>query len=127
MTQNPSGFASFEMRIDNRPYLLLTVVVVVERGRRRWREGVRFGGSAGRNEDSVKILGFWHLFVSRNPRNIRPESSSLVSTSLTHNGGDEDSEDSGIILLFLLLESPESSRRIQLQNVCVLYCSVVLQ
>ena len=70
----------------------------------------------------MKILGFWHFFVSRNPRNLRPESSSLVSTSLTHSGDDEDSEDSGIISLFFLLESPESSRRIQLQNVCVLHC-----
>ena len=77
--------------------------------------------SAGRNEDSVKTLGFWHFFVSRNPRNLRPESSPLVSTSLTHSGDDEDPEDSGIISLFVLLESPESSRRIQLQNVCVLH------
>ena len=55
--------------------------------------------SAGRNEDSMKILGFWHFFVSRNPRNLRPEPSSLVSTSLTHSGDDEDSEDSGVISL----------------------------
>ena len=32
----------------------------------------------GRNEDSVKILGLWHFCVSRNPRNLRPGSSSLV-------------------------------------------------
>ena len=57
--------------------------------------------SAGRNEDSVKIMGFWHFFfVSRNPRNLRPESSSLVSTSPTHSGDGEDSEDSGIFSLF---------------------------
>ena len=68
----------------------------------------------------MNILGFWHFFVSRNPRNIRPESSSLVSTSLTHGGDDEDSEDSGIISLFVLLESPESSHRTQLQNVCIM-------
>ena len=56
--------------------------------------------SAGCNEDSVKILGFWHFFVSRSPRNLRPEpSSSLVSTSFTHSGGDEDPGDPGIILL----------------------------
>ena len=79
------------------------------------------GHSEGCNEDSVKILGFWHFFVSRNPRNLRPESSSLVSTSFTHSGDDEDSGDSGIISLFFLLESPESSRRIQLQNVCILH------
>ena len=77
--------------------------------------------SAGRNGDSVKILGFWHFFVSRNPRNIRPESSSLVSTSLTHSGDDDDSEDSGIISLLFLLGSPESSRRTQLRNVHVLH------
>ena len=56
--------------------------------------------SAGRNGDSVKILGFWHFFLSRNPRNLRPETSSLVSTSLTHSEDDEDSEDSGIVSLF---------------------------
>ena len=55
--------------------------------------------------------------MSRNPRNLRPEPSSLVSTFLTHSGDDEDSEDSGIISFFLLLESPESSHRIQLRNV----------
>ena len=77
--------------------------------------------SDGRNEDSVKVLGFWHFFVSRNPRNLRPEPSSLVSTSFTHSGDDEDSGDSGIISLFGLLEYPESSHRIQLQNVCVLH------
>ena len=38
--------------------------------------------SAGRNEDSVKIMGFLHFSVSRNPRDLRPEPSSLVSTSL---------------------------------------------
>ena len=48
----------------------------------------------------MKILGFWHFFVSRNPWNLRPEPSSLVSTSFTHSGDDEDSGDSGIILLF---------------------------
>ena len=58
--------------------------------------------SAGhKNEDSVGILGFWHFFVSWNPRNLRSESSSpLVSTALTHSGDDEDSEDSGIIAIF---------------------------
>ena len=54
----------------------------------------------------MKILGFWHFFVSRNPRNIRPEPSSLVSTSFTHSWDDEDPGDSEIILLFVLLESP---------------------
>ena len=39
--------------------------------------------------------------MSRNPRNLRPESSSLVSTSFTHSGDDEDSGDPGIISLFL--------------------------
>ena len=86
---------------------------------------VRLGaiGSAGRNEDSVKILGFWHFFVSRNPRNLRPESSSLVSTSLTRSGDDEDSEDSGIISLFFCwnLRNLESSHKTQLQNVCALH------
>ena len=48
----------------------------------------------------MKIMRFWHFFLSRNPRNIRPESSSLVSTSPTHSGDDEDSEDTGIISLF---------------------------
>ena len=61
---------------------------------------VAVSSSAGRNEDSVEILRFWYFFVSRNPRNLRPGSSSLVSTSLTHSGDDEDSEDSGIIQLF---------------------------
>ena len=28
--------------------------------------------SAGRNEDSAKILGFWHFFVSRNPQESSP-------------------------------------------------------
>ena len=60
--------------------------------------------------------------MSRNPRNLRPESSSLVSTSLTHIGDDEDSEDSGIISLFVLLESPESSHIIQLRKVCIDHC-----
>jgi hypothetical protein len=46
------------------------------------------------------MMGFWHFSVSRNPRNLRPEPSSLVSTSFTHSGGDEDSGDSGIISLF---------------------------
>ena len=40
--------------------------------------------------------------------------------SLTHSGDDEDSEDSGVILLFFL-GSPESSHRTQLKNVCVLH------
>ena len=74
-------------------------------------------------QDSVKILGFWHFFVNRNPRNLRPESSSLVSTPLTHSGDDEDPEDSGIILLFFVLGSPGSAHRTQLQNVCVLHWS----
>ena len=52
------------------------------------------------NKDSVKIPGFWHFFVSRNPRDLRPGPSSLVSASLTHSGDDEDSKDSGIISLF---------------------------
>ena len=34
--------------------------------------------SEGRNEDFVDILGFWNFFVSRNPRDLRPEFSSLV-------------------------------------------------
>ena len=38
--------------------------------------------------------------MSRNPRNLSPESSSLVSTSFTHSGNDEDFGDSGIISLF---------------------------
>ena len=42
--------------------------------------------------------------MSRNPRNLCRESSSLVSTSLTHSGDDEDPEDSGIISLFLCAE-----------------------
>ena len=83
------------------------------------------GSEGGRNEDSLKILGFWHFFVSRNPPNRSPKSFSMVSTSFTHSGDDEDSGDSGIISLFFLLESPESSQRIQLQNVCVFHCKVV--
>ena len=87
-------------------------------GGRRRADGRRADGrradSAGRNEDSVGILGFWHFFVSRNPRNLRPGSSSLVSTSLTHSGDDEDSEDSGVILLFFCWNlrnlPPESPR-----------------
>ena len=38
--------------------------------------------------------------MARNLPNLRKESSSLVSTSLTHSGDDEDYEDSGIISLF---------------------------
>ena len=80
-------------------------------------------------QDATKIpWGLWGsgtFFVSRNPRNLRPESSSLVSTSFTHSGDDEDPGDSGIISLFFLLESPESSRRTQLQNVFILHCSLL--
>ena len=78
--------------------------------------------SAGRNEDSVEIPGFCHFFVSRNPRGLRPEPSSLVSTSFTHSGDYEDSGDPGLFHFCCVLESPESSHRTQLQNVCILYC-----
>ena len=58
-------------------------------------------GLSGRNENSGKALGFWHFFVSWNPRGLRPESSSsMASTSLTHSGDDENSEDPGVIPLF---------------------------
>ena len=66
--------------------------------------------------------GILALFVSRNPRNLRQEFSSLVSTSFTYSGDEEDSGDSGIIPLLFLLESPESSHRTQLRNVRVLHC-----
>ena len=85
------------------PERLIEWKVVGGSGRPRRRAGRRTTydrASAGRNEDSVKAVGFWHFFVSRNPRNLRQGSSSLVSTSLTHSGDDEDSEDSGIISLF---------------------------
>ena len=59
--------------------------------------------------------------MARNLPNLRQESSSLVSTSLTHSGDDEDSEDSGIISLFFLLESPESSHRTHVRNACVFH------
>ena len=77
--------------------------------------------SEGRNEDYRRLSKIIRFFLARNLPNLRQESSSLVSTSLTHSGDDEDSEDSGIISLFFLLESPESPHRTQLRNACVLH------
>ena len=71
-------------------------------------------------EDYRRLFASFWPGIFRLP-NLRQESSSLVSTSLTHSGDDEDSEDSGIISLFFLLEFPESSQRIQLRNACVLH------
>ena len=70
------------------------------------------------------MMGFWHFSVSRNPRNLRPEPSSLVSTSFTHSGGDEDSGDSGIISLFFAGISgifPQNPA----PNVFILHCSLL--
>ena len=55
--------------------------------------------------ESTKIIEdyrskIFRFFLARNLPNLRQEPPSLVSTSLTHSGDDEDSEDSGIISLF---------------------------
>ena len=67
------------------------------------RSGTPQGGSEGRNEDYRRLSKIIRFFLARNLPNLRQESSSLVSTSLTHSGDDEDSEDSGIILLFFVV------------------------
>ena len=71
-------------------------------------------------------MGLFHICFGWNLQNLSAKSSSLVSTSLAYSGNDEDSRDSGIVLLFFWLESSESSRRTQLQNqnACVLHCLV---
>ena len=57
--------------------------------------------SEGRDEDYRRLSKVIRFFLARDLPNLRQEeSSSLVSTSLTHSGDDEDSEDSGIMLLF---------------------------
>ena len=82
-------------------------------------------------------LGYFAFFKSRNLRNLRAESSSLVSTPLAHSGDDEDYEDSVFFASnnFLLLGSPEhapeSPQRTQLRKVLVTslemkYCGCVL-
>ena len=54
-----------------------------------------------RNEDYRRLSKIFRFFLARNLPNLRQEPSSLVSTSLTHSGDDEDSEDSSrIISLF---------------------------
>ena len=76
--------------------------------------------------DATKIIeDYRRFFASFLPGIFRITAKNLpllVSTSITHSGDDEDSGDSGIISLFVLLESPESSRRIQLRNACVFHC-----
>ena len=71
------------------------------------------------------IEDFFRFFLARNLPNLRQEPSSLVSTSLTHSGDDEDPGDSGIISLFCLLESPESSSIIHVRNACVFHWTAV--
>ena len=69
-------------------------------------------------QDATKIFvedaGVLAFFCEPESPKSSPEPSFMVSTSFTHSGDDEDSGDSRIILLFFLLESPESSHRTQL-------------
>ena len=72
------------------------------------------------------IMGLFHFYFGWNLRNLSAESSSLVSTSLAYSENDEDPKDYGTMPLLFWLESSESSRRIQLQNACVLHCGACL-
>ena len=77
-------------------------------------------------QDDRRLPKVFRFFLARNLPNLRQESSSLVSTSLTHSGDDDDSEDSGIISLFSPLKSPESSHRTHVRNACRLSLGLLL-